>query len=414
MGQRMAGTKARLLLALTLVAVLLSWETHLRTGPAALARALMAPKPDPLAQQVPPQGNVQGKVQTRVQAGGALQRVAGGTIPMPDNTPSAHASSLLAMPAGSSAVLSAFWFAGTREGAPDVQIAASQFDRASGQWLPAKYVVNRHTVGAASGFGIRRLGNPVAWLDGSGRMHLFVVATGLGGWAAGRVLHLMQSSAGQDLAQLSFAPVRVLPLSWLWNTSFLVRSAPLPLQDGGMVLPVYFELGIKYPVALRFDAEGNFVGMVRMSARKELLQPTLIANSPTDWLALLRASRNDAHIAVVQTQDGGAHWSDAPDLPLVNPDSSVAALTVSEQQHVLVHNSSPHSRGLLDLSASPNGLEWTSLAPLAHGTDADEYSYPALAWADDDLWVSYTDHRERIAWQRFSAAAAPNARGGKP
>jgi predicted neuraminidase len=227
------------------------------------------------------------------------------------------------------------------------------------------------------------------------------------------VLHLVQSSAGQDLAQLSFEPVRVLPLSWLWNTSFLVRSAPLPLLNGGMVLPAYFELGIKYPVALRFDAEGHFVGMVRMSARKDLLQPTFIANSPTHWLALLRASRNDAHIAVVQTQDSGAHWNDAPDLPLVNPDASVAALTVSPRQHALVHNSSPHSRGLLDLSASPDGLEWTPLAPLAHGTDADEYSYPALAWADGDLWVSYTDHRARIAWQRFSVAAAPKAQGAK-
>jgi predicted neuraminidase len=357
---------------------------------------------------------VQGKLQTQLQAGGALQRVAGGTIPMPDNTPSAHASSLMAMPAGSSAVLSAFWFAGTREGAPDVQIAASQFDRASGQWLPARFVVNRNTVGAALGFGVRRLGNPVAWLDGSGRIHLFVVATGLGGWAAGRVLHLVQNSSGNDLAQLSFEPVRVLPLSWLWNTSFLVRSAPLPLQDGGMVLPAYFELGIKYPVALRFDEAGNFVGMVRMSARKDLLQPALIAKSPTDWLAMLRASRNDAHIAVVQTQDGGVHWSDVPDLPMVNPDSSVAALTVSAHQHVLVHNSSPHSRSLLDLSSSTDGLDWTPVAPLAHGTDADEYSYPALAWADGDLWVSYTDHRARIAWQRFSVAPERNAQGGKP
>lgn len=343
-----------------------------------------------------------------------LRPVAHGFIPMPPDTPSAHASNLLAMPASSSASVSAFWFAGTRESAPDVQIAASQFDRASDQWLPARYVVNRHTMGEALGFGVRRIGNPVAWLDGSGRMHLFVVATGLGGWAAGRVLHLVQDSDTQDLAQLSFAPVRVLPLSWLWNTSHLVRSAPLPLEDGGMVLPAYFELGIKYPVALRFDARGNFVGMVRMSARKELLQPALIATSPAHWQAVLRASRNSAQIAVLHSQDAGAHWADAPDLPLVNPDSAVAALTLSAQQHVMVHNSSPHSRALLDLSASADGLNWQTVHPLAHGTDADEYSYPAIAWADGSLWVSYTDHRTRIAWQRFSAPAASPQKGAAP
>jgi predicted neuraminidase len=319
---------------------------------------------------------------------------------------------LVAMPAASAAVLTAFWFAGDRESAPNVQIAASQFDRATQQWSAPKYVINRHTLGAQLGSGIRRIGNPVAWLDASGRMHLFVVATGLGGWAAGRVLHTVQRSAGQDLAELEFAPLRMLPLAWLWNTSYLVRSAPLPLADGGMVLPVYFELGIKYPVALRFDAAGNFVGMERISQRKHLLQPTLIATSPTDWLALHRDNRRDGRVAVARTTDGGAHWRDADSLALVNPDAAIAGLSLSPQHQVLVHNASPHSRALLDLSASADGLAWSRAAVLEQGTDADEYSYPALAWADGSLWISYTDHRTRIAWQRFAVGSA--AQGGKP
>ena len=388
----------RLPTRLLLCAVLLWWvvmalEWHLRSGPCAPAQALTASAP------------LRG-VGTTVVYTQTLQRSARGAIPMPANTPSAHASSLLAMPKDSAAVLSAFWFAGQREGAPDVQIAASQFDRASAQWLPARFVVNRSVVGDALGFGLRRLGNPVAWTDATGRIHLFVVATGLGGWAAGRVLHLVQSSTGNGLAELAFEPVRVMPLSWLWNTSFLVRSAPLSLADGGMVLPVYFELGIKYPVALRFDAQGNFVSMVRMSLRRNILQPALMAMSPTHWVALLRESGFDAHIAALQTVDGGAHWSDLPDLPLVNPDASVAALTLSAQQHVMVHNTSPHSRALLDLSRSTDGLQWSPLQALERGSDEDEYSYPAMAWADGSLWVSYTDHRTHIGWQRFTPALA--------
>ena len=133
---------------------------------------------------------------------------------MPANTPAAHASSLLAMPPTHPAALLAFWFAGARESAADVQIAASQFDRATQRWSAARFVVNRHTVGAQLGFAVRRLGNPVAWLDPQGRVHLFVVATGLGGWAAARVVHLRQSRLGQDFSALSFDVVRVLPLSW--------------------------------------------------------------------------------------------------------------------------------------------------------------------------------------------------------
>jgi predicted neuraminidase len=335
---------------------------------------------------------------------GGFKPEASGTIPMPDGAAAAHASNLLAMPEGSAAVLTAFWFAGDRESAPNVQIAASQFDRASQQWLPARYVVNRHVMAAQLGFGVRRLGNPVAWLDASGRMHVFVVATGWGGWAAARILHLVQDSAQSSLAELHFKPVRVLPLSWFWNTSFLVRNGPMALQDGGMLLPAHFEIGLKYPVALRFDREGAFLGMVRLSNQAHMLQPTFLAQTDTQWLALMRDTRPEGHITVAQTQDGGRHWADLPDLALVNPDAAVAAVALSPGEMVLAHNSSPHSREWLDLSRSQDGLHWEQPQALAHGASGDEYSYPAMAWADGALWLSYTDHRRGIAWQRLRPA----------
>jgi predicted neuraminidase len=345
----------------------------------------------------------------------AWHRVGGGVIPMPPATPSAHASNLLVMPPEASSALTAFWFAGEREGAPDVQIAASQFDRTSQQWLAARFVLKRELQAEQLGYGVRRLGNPVAWRDANGRIHLFVVATGLGGWAAGRVLHTVQTRVDDRLEMMEFTPLRTLPLSWLWNISHLVRSAPLPLHDGGMLLPAYFEIGIKYPVALRFDRLGEFVGMERMSQRKYLLQPTIVTSSPTNWVALLRDTRPDGRIGAVRSRDGGTHWEDAESLQLVNPDAAVAALTLAPNQHVLVHNSSPNSRSALDLSVSSDGLAWTRLAPLESGTDADEYSYPSLAWADSSLWISYTDHRRQIAWQRFSPFAADAAaQGAKP
>lgn len=325
-----------------------------------------------------------------------------GQIPVPPDTPAAHASALLAMPASHPSALLAFWFAGQRESAADVQIAASRFDRATQEWSAARFVVNRHTLAQQLGFAVRRLGNPVAWLDAQGRVHLFVVATGLGGWAAARIVHLRQSQDGQDFATLAFKVERILPLSWLWNNSFLVRTAPLALSDGGMVLPVYFEMGIKYPVALRFDAKGTFLGMVRISSRHHLLQPTLLMADESRWLALMRDQRIDGKVAVAQTLDGGQHWSDLPNLTLHNPDSSVAALALAPGHMFLVHNSLPKGRNVLDLSASEDGQKWLLAQTLARGTGQDEYSYPALAWADDSLWVSYTEQRKAIAWQRFS------------
>jgi predicted neuraminidase len=337
----------------------------------------------------------------------SLQRVAMGDVPMPAGTAAAHASSLLPMPASSPAALSLFWFSGERESGPLVQIAATQWDRATGRWLEPRFVVNRHEMGRQLGHGIRRLGNPVAWADADGRVHLFVVATGWGGWAASRVLHLRQSSASNDLQALAFEPVRVLPLSWLWNTSFLVRNAVVPLQDGGTVLPVHFELGLKYPAAVRLNAEGEFAGLARMSRLTHQLQPTVVVRSPTDWIALMRDARHNGQITAVQTSDGGVHWRDLPDLPLGNPDAAVATFGLSAKEVLLAHNPRPEGRARLDLSRSANGLDWTLQQTLRSGGPDAEFSYPALAWADDALWLAYTVDRATLSWQRFVPEGAP-------
>lgn len=326
---------------------------------------------------------------------------AAGRIPMPDGVPAAHASSLLAMPASDAAVLQAYWFAGSRESAPDVNIVMSSYDRASRGWTPAQVVVDRADLSAGLGFIVRRLGNPVAWRDARGRTHLFVVATGLGGWAAGRIVQLRQDRGGER-----FQVVRVLPLSWFWNTSHLVRALPLPLADGGMVLPAYFELGYKYPVALRFDSQGEMTGMVRMSAHRDLLQPTLLPTAESDWLALMRDNRAERRMRAARTPDGGAHWIDLPDPGPANPDASMVGLALRPDLLLLAHNPVAESRARLVLSSSGNGQLWTVQTTLADGAPGSEHSYPSLAWADGSLWVSYTDDRRAIAWQRFSPQTA--------
>ncbi len=333
---------------------------------------------------------------------------------MPQGVPAAHASALLAMPAAHPSALLAFWFAGDRESAPNVQIAMSALDRASGSWSPARMVVDRWEMGAQLGFGIRRLGNPVAWLDGQGQVHLFVVATGLGGWAAGRVVHLRQAAPTPE-APWAWDAVAVLPLSWLWNTSYLVRTAPLPLADGGLVLPAYFELARKYPVALRLDAQGALRAMVPMSTQGQMLQPALLALDRREWLALMRDSGPAGRIRVARTRDGGVHWSDAQDLPLDNPNASVATLTAGGQ-HLLVYNPQKSGRDRLRMASSADAGRWSSMVDLENGPPGHEYSYPAMAMVDGQVWVSYTDQRQSIAWQRFAwvpqAGAAPDK--GRP
>ncbi len=387
-------TAQRLLAGLAVCVALVGLDISLRAAPPAAAKAVWlqaaAAPTHPLVLQSPP-----------------LR----GHLPMPANTPSAHASSLLAMPPNHRCALMAFWFAGQRESAPDVQIAQSCFERTSQQWLPARFVVNRFDFGDQLGHGLRRLGNPVSWLDAQGKIHLFVVATGWGGWAAGRILHVRQSDDGRNVSSLTFASPKILPLSWLWNISYLVRGAPMPLVDGGMMLPVYFELGIKYPVALRFDAQGGFKGMTRINSLRHTLQPNLLALGESHWLALMRDNRIDGHVAIAQTTNAGQDWQDVLQTQLINPDTSVAALALAPDRLLLAHNSSPRSRQVLDLSESRNGVDWTLAINLARGDKngqiSAEFSYPSMAWADGSVWVAYTENRTRIAWARYNFEPTP-------
>jgi len=331
----------------------------------------------------------------------------GGSIPMPPDTPAAHASALLAMPSQDPAEMLAFWFAGKRESAPDVQIYYSAFDRRAQQWLPAKSVVERHDLAKQLGQGVRRIGNPVAWLDADRRVHLFVVATGLGGWAASRIVHLKQSEQadGDVLASLHFDVVGMLPLSWLFNTSYLVRTGPVALADGGMALPVYFEIGNKHPSLAWFGPKGEFRGLTHMTQRQTYLQPAVVATTPTQWFGFLR-DYDAQHIGVVSSQDAGRHWQDEPSLSLPNPNASVAVARHDVwQAFFLAYNPSTKTREQLSLAVSQDAKSWQDVQLVEQGNTGDEYSYPALWVVENTLWLSYTDQRKRIAWRRYQIGA---------
>ncbi len=366
------------------------------------------------------------------------QRAEQQRLPMPEGVAAAHASTLVWLPPThpdhAKTSLMAFWFAGTRESAADVNIVASRLDRTTGQWSPAFTVVDRHEAGRALGVRLRRLGNPVAWADASGRLHLFVVATGLGGWAASRVLHLQEDNKQADTQppQRRWTPVRLLPLTPAvpaLNTSVLVRTAPMPLADGGALLPVYFELGMKYSAVLRLGPQGQMLGMQRITHRHDVLQPALVPLSETHWLAYHRNQGSSRQMAVSQTTDAGAHWQDMPDALYSNADSSVAALRTQQGSTVMLHNPAEHGRRALWWSEGATPLPsaaWKTHAVI-EGDAGEEYSYPSLvqmpatpiaqrppaegntgvATRHGDLWISYTHRRQAIAVERWVPRCEP-------
>ncbi|MGG2142006.1 exo-alpha-sialidase [Symbiopectobacterium sp. RP] len=347
---------------------------------------------------------------------GPIRIIDKGTLPMPEGVSSAHASTLTALQDSPSLPrapysLAAFWFAGSHESAPDVFITMSLYDKVQQKWRTAQSVTTRQTLQAELGVAIRRIGNPMVWRDASGRMHLYVVATGFGGWAASRVVHLREQEPFQFTAE------RILPLTplvALFNTSVLVRALPQPLNDGGALLPLYFELGIKYALALKVGPQGELHHVRRMSRRHDVLQPSIVTKSPTDAIAFMRSDGPAQRLALSETHDAGAHWHDLPDAPVGNPNSSVATVQLPSGEWLVAYNPVPQGRSMLMLSQinSLNGLRkpWDSEV-LQQGQAGSEYSYPtmlvtratdktksALSSYSFDVWLTYTDQRRAIAF----------------
>lgn len=311
-------------------------------------------------------------------------------IPMPPNAPSAHASAMTPLPGGR---MAAFWWAGSRESGPDVKVYASHWSE--GKWAQPWEVASRETLSSALGYGVRRVGNPVAWASSDGQINLFVVATGLGGWAASRVVQLVSSDDGKN-----FTVKRLLPMSPLFNTSMLVRSTPVGLADGGWLLPAYFEMGIKYSLMLAFDQSGDPRWISRIGSRISTLQPTIVPISSSEVHAWMRDSSKEQRVQQARSSDGGANWDDLPPLDLPNQSTSLSALRLSNGSIALLHNHvlpGGSDRNVLRLSVTDDTRHWSRVIDVAQGSAGEEYSYPDLHQIGSELHITYTSRREAIA-----------------
>lgn len=334
-------------------------------------------------------------------APGALTEVARHLIPTHPDKPSSHSSSLAHVPdPNGPGSLIAYWFSGARESAPDVEILASRYDPARGAWTEPQSVVNRHALALEMDVFVRRLGNPVAWVDAERRVHLFVVATGLGGWAASRIVHLRSEDGG-----IRFRPLRTLPLSPWFNTSHLVRAPATALADRGALVPLHFEIGSKYPMALRLSPSGEPLELVRVSNDETTLQPSIVALDGERGVALLRDHSGARILKLAGTDDGGRSWTDLGRSNLPNPDSSVVAARLPDGALVAALNPAQEGRSELVLAVSRNGRDWKIERTLESGTREDEFSYPSLLVAGDTLHLTYTYKRQAIKHRVFRLEA---------
>lgn len=328
------------------------------------------------------------------------------TLLLPQVAPSSHAAALAADAEGRPLLV---WFAGSREGAADVQIYFSRFT--AGVWSAPRAVAERQQMQAVGGRYLRKLGNPLLALDGEGWLHLWFVSVSIGGWAGASLNHQSSADGG-----VTWSPPRRLVTAPFLNVSTLVRNSPLLLQGGGFALPVYHEFISKHGEWLLLAADGETVlDKARMPAARPLLQPA-VAPTSEGLLAVLRdAGPGPGALRTARSSDGGSHWKEGPALAIANPNSAAAMIRLADGRLLLACNPIAQNRNKLSLWLSGDaGASWReSRVVESSPSEREEYSYPALLQGGDgQVHLVYTWNRQTIKHVRLPlgvlAAGAPS------
>lgn len=276
-----------------------------------------------------------------------------------------HSSSITSLPGGD---LLSVWFAGTREGAADVQIRAARFNASKGEWSDEEVLATRELTRAAVGKPIRKLGNPVIARAPDERLWLFYVSVSLGGWAGSAINVMVSEDQG-----ITWSAPRQLITSPFVNISTLVRSAPVFHQDGSIGLPVYHEFLGKFPEYLYLNADGRVVDKFRMADGANSLQPTVVPLDERNAIALLRyAGKERGHVLATVTADAGQTWSEERPVAPWNPNSSLAAVRSHRDTLLVAQNNLADGRFRLTLDEASFSLgTWSLINTIDESTDAE-------------------------------------------
>ncbi len=267
-----------------------------------------------------------------------------------------HAASLIELNDGR---IRAFWFAGSSEGAQDVEIRTAVFD--GKQWSAEQSVINREQTQQALSRYVKKLGNPVSARAADGSLWLYYVTVSLGGWAGSSITAMNSRDEGATWS----APRRLITSPFI-NISTLIKGAPLAYSDGTIGLPIYHEFLGKFGELLHLSQNGEVLDKQRLSSGKLGIQPIVLVQNDKQATVLMRhVSAPPKRVIAIQTDDGGQHWSTPNKTTLANPDAAIAGVALPDGRILVALNNLETARNALSLLISADrGVTWQTVYQL--------------------------------------------------
>ena len=348
------------------------------------------------------------------QPGGFIYQPIDNGRALPGTPRNSHASTVAELKDGD---ILAAWFAGTREGAPDVAIYSARqhngvwsapIELARADGVPCWNPVLFHTLDGRlwlyykygkkpdSWAGARKFSNDEgrtwspedrlpAWILGPIKDKPLVLPNGVvvsgssvespGSWNA-----FVERSTDNGRTWTKFGPITIPEQSDIPNDS-LIASIRKDLSPSGDTYP----------------PRETTVGII---------QPAVVSLGKHHLRFYARSQTRSALIAVSDSKDDGKTWTQARFIPVPNPNSGIDAVGLKDGRVVLVFNNSFDKRTPLDLALSQDGEHFHIFKTLEDAPG--EYSYPAIVQAaNGDLLITYTWRRQTIKFVRVPLADIP-------
>lgn len=290
--------------------------------------------------------------------------------------PERHAVTLVELENG--ALLSA-WYAGTSARSSESVIYGAALPPDAEDWIFYGTLTDMPNLSE---------GNPVLFLDGSGRLWLFYVTLLGDRWDTCQVRYTHSRDAGQ-----TWSTPTILRADWGWMTG----SRPLLRPDGAILLPLYSVQGLAC-VMRSEDGGKTWQPSEQIETETGGVQPTLAPLNDGRLRMYLRASApNDDVLWQAVSADEGRTWSAPARTRLPDPQARIDLAPLSNDRLALVFNDAEQEAAPLTLALSEDeGASWPYRRKVE--TDAGEYASPALIQARDGLLhLVYTSQRTRIA-----------------
>ena len=294
------------------------------------------------------------------------------------------------------------WYAGSREGVPDVAVYRAFYEEDARAWTEPQVLLDRQGASAELRRWVGKLGNAVVINDNHGGLWLFY-ASMPGGWSTASLNYKLSRDGGR-----TWSDSQKLILSPFFNLTTNVKNNGVHLSRGAYLLPVYQEFLRKFGqvILLRPGRAGLSYEIRRLSRAGRALQPVLIPLDERKLVAFFRnaAGEGENHILRAESTDAGQTWSDLTETTLPNPNSGFDMLRLPDGAILGAINHAFTARSDLTLVISRDGgHDWQTLKVLEKAP-GKEYSYPFLLRSRGFYHLTYTYERERIKHVVFNDA----------